>query len=124
MRRLDAVQRWPVEKNAPWTAQFTATVEVGVVEHHQRILAAHLELDLAPCARRSLRRSRRPVATEPVKLTPSTSGDVEQRLADHRAAAHHEVEHARRQPGAPMISASAQAQPGTRSAGLKTTQLP
>ena len=25
-------------------------VEVGVVEHHQRVLAAHLELELAPCA--------------------------------------------------------------------------
>ena len=39
------MQRWPVEKNAPLTARSDRDVEIGVVEHHQRILAAHLELD-------------------------------------------------------------------------------
>ena len=46
MSRDDAVQRWPVEKYAPCTATLTAVGKVGVVEHDQRILAAHLELQL------------------------------------------------------------------------------
>ena len=45
--RDEAVQRWPVEKKAPLTAQSTATAEVGVVEHDERVLAAHLELEAA-----------------------------------------------------------------------------
>ena len=45
--RDDAVQRWPVEKNAPLTAHVDGDVEVGVVEHDERVLAAHLELELA-----------------------------------------------------------------------------
>ena len=47
IRREDAVQRWPVEKNAPLTAHVDRDVEVGVVEHDQRVLAAHLELELS-----------------------------------------------------------------------------
>ena len=46
IRRDEAVQRWPVEKKAPLTAQFDRDVEVGVVEHDHRVLAAHLELQL------------------------------------------------------------------------------
>ena len=46
IRREEAVQRWPVEKKAPLTAHSTAVFEVGVVEHHERVLAAHLELHL------------------------------------------------------------------------------
>ena len=52
MRREEAVQRWPVEKKAPLTAHSTATFEIGVVEHDQRILAAHLELELLHRSRR------------------------------------------------------------------------
>ena len=44
MMRLDAVQRWPLAKKAPSSAQLHRAVEFGVVEHHQRILAAHFEL--------------------------------------------------------------------------------
>ena len=44
MIRLDAVQRWPAWKNAPFTATDTAVGKIGVVEHDERILAAHLEL--------------------------------------------------------------------------------
>ena len=46
IRRDEAVQRWPVEKKAPLTAHSTADLEVGVVEHDERVLAAHLELEL------------------------------------------------------------------------------
>ena len=45
--RDEAVQRWPVEKKAPLSAGLDGDVEVGVVEHDQRVLAAHLELELA-----------------------------------------------------------------------------
>jgi hypothetical protein len=64
------------------------------------------------------------VATEPVKLIACTRLWFQQHLADFGAAAHDEVEHAGRQARALMMSASAQALPGTRSAGLSTTQLP
>ena len=47
IRREDAVQRWPVEKKAPLTAGLDRDLEVGVVEHDHRVLAAHLELELA-----------------------------------------------------------------------------
>ena len=45
--REEAVQRWPVEKKAPLTAGLDRDLEVGVVEHDHRVLAAHLELELA-----------------------------------------------------------------------------
>ncbi len=44
MIRLDAVQRWPAWKNAPLTATDTAVAQIRVVEHDERILAAHFEL--------------------------------------------------------------------------------
>ena len=45
IRREDAVQRCPVWKKAPLIAQLDRDVEIGVVEHHERVLAAHLELE-------------------------------------------------------------------------------
>ena len=96
------MQRWPVEKKAPLTARFDGDLEVGIVEHDQRILAAHLQLELLHRRRTATQACAilRPVATEPVKEIAATSGMLEQRLADHRAAAHHQVEHAGRQAGA------------------------
>ena len=47
IRRDEAVQRWPVEKKAPLTAAFDRGLQIGIVEHDQRVLAAHLELELA-----------------------------------------------------------------------------
>ncbi len=46
MRRDEAVQRWPVEKKAPLTRASTAIFDIGIIEHHHRVLAAHFELDL------------------------------------------------------------------------------
>ena len=104
------------------TAQVHRQLEVGVVEHHQRVLAAHLELHLGD-ARGAVRRPGAD-ADRAGEADRVDSGAFDEALADDRAAAHHQVEHAGRQAGALMISASAQAQPGTRSAGLNTTQLP
>ena len=124
--RDDAVQRWPVEKKAPLTAQFDRDIEIGVVEHDQRVLAAHLELELAHVAGRACAwRRLRPVATEPVKLIASTPGIV--RASPRRPREPRPMTRLKTPAGSParlMMSASAQAQPGTRSAGLNTTALP
>ena len=50
--RLLAVQRWPVEKKAAVDGRAHGHVQVGVVQHHKRVLAAHLQLHLAPRPRR------------------------------------------------------------------------
>ena len=66
----------------------------------------------------------RPVPTEPVKVMALTSRAVEHRLADHRAPAHDEVEHALGQAGAVQdVDDAPRRSPGTRSAGLKTTRV-
>ena len=44
MIRDEAVQRWPVPKNAPSIAHIDGALEIGIVEHDQRVLAAHFEL--------------------------------------------------------------------------------
>ena len=117
------MQRWPVWKKAPLIAQFTAVVEIGVVEHDERVLAAHLELEPGEARGAFLR-------DVPAGVDAAGEADrsdvrrVEDRLADHRAAPHHQIEHALGQPARCRISASAQAQAGTRSAGLSTTVLP
>ena len=49
-------------------------VEVGVVEHDQRRLAAELEQHRLQMARRESRRRCRPTRVEPVKLTRRTAG--------------------------------------------------
>ena len=46
IRREEAVQRWPVEKKPLLHRRVHRDVEVGVVEHHHRVLAAHLQLEL------------------------------------------------------------------------------
>ena len=99
--REEAVQRWPVEKNAPLTAHSTAFAQVGIVQHDERVLAAHLELHLLHrVGRNAAAATRRPVATEPVNDDGAHARMPEHRLADHGAAAHDQVEHARRQAGA------------------------
>ena len=68
-------------------------VEIGVVQHHERVLAAHLELELGEARRAFLR----DVPAGIDRAREAHGGDVrrlEDRLADHRAAAHHQVEHA------------------------------
>ena len=69
------MQRWPVEKYAPWTAQFDRDVEVGVVQHHQRVLAAHLELHLGAAAPRAPARRRAGGDGPGEARLPATTGD-------------------------------------------------
>ena len=66
----------------------------------------------------------RPVCTEPVKLMPAMrlSASMAAPTSDPRPITRLKTPFGR--PARLMISDSAQALPGTRSAGLKTTQLP
>ena len=99
-------------------------VEIGVVQHHERVLAAHLELELGEARRAFL--CDVPAGVD--RAGEAHRGDVrrlEDRLADHRAAAHHQVEHALGHARASGGSRRApRRSPGTRSAGLRTTVLP
>jgi hypothetical protein len=66
----------------------------------------------------------RPVSTEPVKLTPSTSVDP---MSASPTADPRPMTRLNTPAGTPArrrTSARAHPQPGTRSAGLKTTQFP
>ncbi|MGY3104025.1 hypothetical protein ACVWW7_000652 [Bradyrhizobium sp. LM6.9] len=75
-------------------------LEIGVVEHDQRVLAAHLELEL-------LHRVREHAGLRDLapRLHRAGEGDrrdirvLKQGLPDHRAGADHEVEHAGRNAG-------------------------
>lgn len=66
----------------------------------------------------------RPTPTEPVKLTASTSLALTMASPTSRPRPITRLNTPAGRPAREMISAMAQAQPGTRSAGLITTQLP
>jgi hypothetical protein len=66
----------------------------------------------------------RPVSTEPVKLTPRTFGERTMALPTCDPEPITRLNTPAGIPERAMMSASAQPQPGTRSAGLNTTQLP
>ena len=99
MTREVAVQRWPVEKKALCATDLDRHLEVGVVEHDGRVLAAHLELELAHHLDAGLGHAL-------AGADRAGEGDgvdvraVEHGLADHRALAHDQVQHALGQPGA------------------------
>ena len=123
IRREDAVQRCPVWKKAPLIAQFTATARSASSSTTSGFLLPISSWNLARRAAHFCAMCR-PVSTEPVKLTAATSGEFEDRLADHRAAPHDQVEHAlRARRACCRMSAIAQAEAGTRSAGLSTTRV-
>ena len=99
IRRLDAVQRWPVWKYAPLTATDTAVARSASSSTMSGFLPP-----ISSCTRVPFFIAATPMPTpmscDPVKLTASTSGDEVERRADLRARPHHQVEHAWRQPGA------------------------
>ncbi len=77
-------------------AQLDGGLEVGVVQHHLRVLAAHLELDFLQARGAGLGDARAHADCEPVKLIACDAGVIHQRVADDAAAAHDQVEHAGR----------------------------
>ena len=80
---------------------FDGDLEVGVIQHDERVLAAHFELDL-------LHRVAGDAGGRDLAAGRDRAGEgdrvhvlvLEQCLADDRAAAHHQVEHALGQAGA------------------------
>ncbi len=97
--RDDAVQRWPVEKKAPLTATSTATLRSASSSTTSGFLPPISSWNLRMCSTQAAA-TFLPVPTEPVKVMASMRGIVEDGVADHRAAAHDEVEHAFRNAGA------------------------
>ena len=95
MMRLDAVQRWPVAKKRAVERALHRAIEIAVVEHHQRILAAHLELHARVVRHRGLGDA----GARALAAGERHAGDVgmlDERAA-HRAAAEDQVEHALRE---------------------------
>ena len=68
--------------------------------------------------------TRRPAASDPVKLTMSTSGWADDRFADERALAEHDVQHAGRQPDLVRGLGEQRRAQGASSAGFSTTVQP
>jgi hypothetical protein len=71
-------------------------LEIGVVEHHHRVLAAHLELELAHHPDRGLGDAA-PGAERAGEADRPNVRAVEDRLAGDRPLAHDEIQHASRQ---------------------------
>ena len=51
MRREEAVQRWPGLVEGAVDGGGNGGIEIGVIEHDQRILAAHFKLELGAARR-------------------------------------------------------------------------
>ena len=123
INRLDAVQRCPVEKNALWIERFTATSRSASSSTTCGFLPPISSCTLASRAAQFCA-TFLPTATEPVKLTASISGELERISPSTEPRPITRLNTPGGTPALLMISVSAQAQPGTRSAGLNTTQLP
>ena len=118
------MQIWPWWMNEPNAPTDDGLLDVDVVEHDQRGVAAELEVDPLEVLRRRARRRPGRRAVEPVKAITRTSGSVDQRLADVRAAGQH-VQQPGRQPG--LLEDPGERQPpqtAVRGSGLSTTALP
>ena len=121
--RLDAVQRCPAWKNAPLTATDTAVGKIRIVEHDERVLAAHLELHArAGCTAAAATDG--PTSCDPVKLTASTSGDAASAAPSSSPGPSPDSARPAAVRRAGRCPRASTATPGTSSAGLKTTQLP
>ena len=101
---------------------FDRVLEVGIGEHHERVLAAHLELELAHRAGAGGGHALTG-PTEPVKVIASTSlwSSIACPTTEPRPITRLNTPF-----GTPArtMTRPAWAEPGTRSAGLKTTALP
>ena len=96
------VQRWPAVPTAPNSDGAHGEVEVGVVEHDDRVVAAQLEQRAAEARAPRPRATRRPMRQQPVAEISGRRRSASIALADVAAAADDEVEHA----GAVVLAAS------------------
>ena len=95
-RRSPAVQLWPAQRKQAVTVASAARVEVGVVEHDERAVAAQLEHARLAGGRLGDLRPGLGRADEADAVRAGVAGDL---VADDRARAGDQVEHARRQVG-------------------------
>ena len=123
--REDAVQRWPVEKKAPLVAHSTAALTSASSSTTSGFLppisSCTFFIGVAAVAAAA---TLRPVATEPVNEIAAMSGCFS---SVSPIALPRPITRLKTPAGSPdreMISARTCAEPGTRSAGLNTTQLP
>src|SRR6267143_2947075 len=116
----------PGRKECTIGRAFDGIFEVGVVEDDERVLAAHLKLHLLHWRRHGRRRrdTFRPVATEPVNDTAAMPGCRSKASPISLPRPMTRLKTPGGSPDFAMIPARACAEPGTRSAGLNTTQLP
>ena len=123
MIRLDAVQRWPVEKKALCAHSSTATPRSASSSTTCGFLPPISSCTLAPRATQAAATCL-PTACDPVKLTASTPGWSMIAWPTSRPLPITRLKAPGGSPAREMISASAHALPGTMSAGLITTQFP
>ncbi len=123
--REEAVQRWPVEKKAPFAAHSTAVLRSASSSTTSGFLPPisswtfFIGVAATHCAA-----MRRPVETEPVKEIASTSGLSMIAWPTTEPLPMTRLSTPFGRPARLRMSQSAQAECGTRSAGLITTQLP
>src|SRR6267142_5037808 len=123
--REDEVQRCPVEKNAPLVAHSTAFLRSASSRTTSGFLppisSCTFFIGVAAVAAAA---TFRPVATEPVNDTAATPGCLSRASPISLPRPMTRLKTPGGSPDFEMIPARACAEPGTRSAGLNTTQLP
>src|SRR3989344_3589464 len=123
IKRLLAVQRWPVEKKPLLMAAPTATFRSASSSTTNGFLPPISSCTLAPRGTQAAA-TRWPVPTEPVKLTPAMRSSSSSTAPTSEPRPITRLNTPAGRPARCRMSASAQAEPGTTSAGLNTTQLP
>ena len=123
MTREEAVQRWPVEKKAPLTVHSTAVLRSASSSTTSGFLPpiSSWNFFIVPTQASA---TLRPVDTEPVKVMALTSRDFSSVSPTTEPRPMTRLKTPEGMPARTMISDRAWAEPGTRSAGLKTTVLP
>ena len=123
MRRLDAVQRWPAWKNAPFTATDTAVARSASSSTMSGFLPPISSCTRAP-AFTAAAATDGPTSCEPVKLTASMSGDDASAAPSVEPGPITRLSTPGGRPARCTMSTSVHGDAGTSSAGLNTTQLP
>ena len=121
--RLDAVQRCPAWKKCAIDGNGNGGREICIVQHNERVLSP-----ISNCTRAPLRTAAAatpgPTSREPVKLTASINGDDASAAPSLAPGPITMLSTPVGSPARCTISASAQGEAGTSSAGLNTTQFP
>ena len=123
MMRLDAVQRWPAWKNAPFTATETAVGRSASSSTMSGFLPPISSCTRAP-AFTAAGATPGPTSREPVKLTASMPGDDASAAPSFEPGPITRLSTPGGSPARCTMSTSVHGDAGTSSAGLNTTQFP